>query len=483
MAHFDAVNFALAIERFDPLLHQPQPPGYLLAVALLRGLAALGVEARDALLLAGVIAGATAVWFLWSLAERMGGTPMAFYACSLLLFHPFTLLTGMRSPLRLWLAAGACAVAYFSWRGLAGEGKQWFRGAAVALAIAAGFRPEAMLLLFPLALLPLQSRRYPVREALRAAALAIPVALAWLVPLTHAFGGWRDFGFVLWHYLREQFGGSSALFGADCTQALGMAVKALTWVALGTLCWLWALPWVLWHRKAAAPPGSARFFLVWIVPAALFYAFVHVGDPEHTLATAPAVSLLGGWILTQWAAGSRPRAVLAGALACGLSLGLFLSPESAWGGQYWAARRAACETAAVVESLREQARAAPLFVVSWEGAGLWRQVSYHLPESSVLVLHGAPEQPGLEARHMFYRNRRRGQPPLEGTRIRVPAGSQVFVLAPKGWQPSAEEGPLRKLNPGIGLFQLEAGESRRLGAYLVAWERPALEPGPVDAGE
>src|SRR5690242_20716392 len=34
--YFDSVNFALALEDFNPALHQPQPPGYPLFVALAR---------------------------------------------------------------------------------------------------------------------------------------------------------------------------------------------------------------------------------------------------------------------------------------------------------------------------------------------------------------------------------------------------------------------------------------------------------------
>ena len=33
---FDEINFALAVERFNPIMHQPQPPGYPLFVALLK---------------------------------------------------------------------------------------------------------------------------------------------------------------------------------------------------------------------------------------------------------------------------------------------------------------------------------------------------------------------------------------------------------------------------------------------------------------
>jgi hypothetical protein len=34
--YFDSANFALSLEKFDPAIHQPQPPGYALFVGLIR---------------------------------------------------------------------------------------------------------------------------------------------------------------------------------------------------------------------------------------------------------------------------------------------------------------------------------------------------------------------------------------------------------------------------------------------------------------
>src|ERR1700722_1663574 len=52
----DSVNFALAMERFDPRVHQPHPPGYFLYVCLGRLLNSLVHDANLALVLLSIAA-------------------------------------------------------------------------------------------------------------------------------------------------------------------------------------------------------------------------------------------------------------------------------------------------------------------------------------------------------------------------------------------------------------------------------------------
>src|SRR5690242_5225081 len=41
---FDEINFALAVDHFNPPMHQPQPPGYPVFVGLLKALSLLGLR-------------------------------------------------------------------------------------------------------------------------------------------------------------------------------------------------------------------------------------------------------------------------------------------------------------------------------------------------------------------------------------------------------------------------------------------------------
>src|SRR3954453_13890227 len=56
--YFDSVNFALALDRFDPSIHQPQPPGYPLYVAFTRLVHLFEPDPEHVFLISGILAGA-----------------------------------------------------------------------------------------------------------------------------------------------------------------------------------------------------------------------------------------------------------------------------------------------------------------------------------------------------------------------------------------------------------------------------------------
>src|SRR6266702_5581552 len=73
----DSVNFALAMERFDPRVHQPHPPGYFLYICLARLLNRLLHDANLSLVLLSILASCGAVLVIYLLARNWFGTEAA----------------------------------------------------------------------------------------------------------------------------------------------------------------------------------------------------------------------------------------------------------------------------------------------------------------------------------------------------------------------------------------------------------------------
>jgi hypothetical protein len=150
---FDSVNFALAIDEFNPSKHQPQPPGYPLFVALLKLLHLAIPDSHHVLLAAGLVVATGAGVFLWRLTEEMFGSEAALLALSVFLFTPPSWFGGVTNQVRVSLALCSSGIALLAWRALQHpESPSRLYSAFAALGIAAGFRPALAALLTPLLL-------------------------------------------------------------------------------------------------------------------------------------------------------------------------------------------------------------------------------------------------------------------------------------------------------------------------------------------
>src|SRR5579885_3698023 len=70
---FDAINFALAVENFNPALHQPQPPGDPLFVMLLKLVSHATSDVETLFLSAALLVSFAAVLLIWAFGESLLG--------------------------------------------------------------------------------------------------------------------------------------------------------------------------------------------------------------------------------------------------------------------------------------------------------------------------------------------------------------------------------------------------------------------------
>src|SRR5579863_348826 len=90
----DSVNFALALGKFDPAVHQPHPPGYFLYVCLGRLVNLLTGDANTAFVLISIAASCAAVMMIYLLAASWFGRNAAVFSALLFLFSPLAWFHG-----------------------------------------------------------------------------------------------------------------------------------------------------------------------------------------------------------------------------------------------------------------------------------------------------------------------------------------------------------------------------------------------------
>jgi 4-amino-4-deoxy-L-arabinose transferase-like glycosyltransferase len=438
--YFDSANFALALEKFNPALHQPQPPGYPLFVALTRVIHLWVTDPWKVLLIAGLLGACAATWMIRILANDLFGRPAGIISAVLLASTPVFWFAGITNQIRVFLAVIAVGIALLGWRAATRpESPGWLYAAFAALGVAAGFRPVLAALLVPMLLwVWLRTGHSPGRLAI-SVALAAATALPWAAFTLAAVGGTERLVDLLWDYARTQFEGSSAVFGASAHSAYRMFASAVVWNLLGPLAWVWAIPFLGRRRHEPGLRDKAVFLALGILPPFLFSAFIHIGDPDQGLGSISLVCVLGGGAVAsalERASGRRLAWVCVAMAAVHALTFLFPPGRLARATSYRAVAAVdRMNTAALtaVQSLRQRA---PVTIVHYGSLVAPRHLGYYFPEDYVVVLPGAPGRPAPGETPQLYFNHSPMPVPAGAAGALRPGSQRVVCLLPFNAKPS-----------------------------------------------
>jgi Protein of unknown function (DUF2723) len=303
----DSVNFALAIGRFDPRVHQPHPPGYFLYICLGRLLNYLVHDPNLALVILSILASIASVILIYKLALEWFGPRAATFAGLLFLFSPLAWFHGTVALTYSVEAAASALLGFLCWR--IDQGKSNFiLPTAIVLGISAGIRPSSILFLGPLFLFSL--RHAPLKRKIAGiAALGVTLG-AWFLPMIWASGGFAayfDALASLWRMVPSK----DTVFNSSPATSIA---RACTIVFIYFLCFGAASLAPLGARWSAVPIDKSKqlFTAVWIVPALCFFTFIFlklVNSGYLLLVAAPTCIWLGAWVADWYDQATWPNAL------------------------------------------------------------------------------------------------------------------------------------------------------------------------------
>jgi 4-amino-4-deoxy-L-arabinose transferase-like glycosyltransferase len=290
---WDSGLYARALEEgfyvtADPATQRPHPPGYIWyigAAALVRGVTH---DSNAALVVISMVSGAAGAALLYLIAGRHVRRRVALvaalaYGLSPVVWtysevaYPYTLLA------LLSLALGTMLI----------EGRRPLLES-FALGMLAGFRQDLLVLLGPLWLW--RAGALPAWTlALSGVALAAGI-MTWLVPTAALSGGAGAYIATLGEQSRTVSGGSLPGGGVDAVAQNLVVLGEPLLVGLNVL-WLVLVADALWGVLRAArghgprPSRVATGLVLWIAPAVLFYAVVHIGEWGYALFLIPPLVL------------------------------------------------------------------------------------------------------------------------------------------------------------------------------------------------
>jgi len=373
----DSVNFALALKRFDPTVHQPHPPGYFLYVYLGRLVNFLFQDANTALVAISIVFSCAAGLMIYILTDSWFARNAAVFAGLIFVFSPLAWFHGTVALIYIVEAFFSVLTGYLCWRVYLGTAS-FAIPAAVVVGIAAGFRPSSLLLLCPLLLFSFGKVKR--RNAAGGVACLVLTLFAWLIPMLRSTGGEAYFAALESLWLAVPSKGM-----AFNSSLMNSFVRALVIVGIYLLCFGCAaiLPVTGLRANPSIDRRKAIFTRVWIAPGLLFFTLVYLKfvNSGYLLALVPPVCVWMGLWASTWYKTLRLRPalklLLVGACAAANTLIFLCAPVYC---SYRSVRQFEMELRSIVEVLPRIASPRDTMIVGFDSHFLgYRHAGFYLP--------------------------------------------------------------------------------------------------------
>lgn len=480
--HQDSVNFALALERFDPSLDQPHFPGYFLYVMAGRVALLLFRDANTALVALSIVASCGFVVMVYALTRQWFERRAAILAGCACVISPLFWFHGTVALVYSVEAFFAAAVGYLGWKVYCGN-PRYLVPSAVAFAMAVGIRQSSALFLGPLWLFSLAGVRG--RDRIIGLAVWAITCTAWFLAMLRVIGmdaaAYLGNLFSLW----QRVLGTYTVFSNSLLEPLNLTAGRLAAVILGlTLCF-GALTFVsLW--PTSKPHSHSiheikRFCWVWLTPGLLFFTlgFFRFVNSGYLFVLVPPLFAFAGAKLAAKAvplkgAVWKPLAIFA---VCGvINTGLFLyAPVYS---SYQAVRRFEKTLANVVQHAQQHREVEIQVIVGFDLHFMsYRHFGYYLPEFTTVLYPPVDLPEGSKVMTL------RGRQTVKLSELALRDGDRFLIGIPPGAEYSKLLDVVSRLFPEGVLFPVGpkdqsylAGQARDLGTVFPVQVLTAQSP-------
>ena len=286
---WDAVQFALALERYDIVTHQPHPPGYILYVAAARIVDGIIGDATASLVWLSIVASGAAVFFVHRLTWMLYGRLVAAMAAMGLATSPLFWFYGEVGLPYAVEAALASMVAMLAWPARCGRTPAVMTSA-VGLGLAGGVRQSLLPLFFPLWATSAWAGTRRLRSLAAGIALIVLTTILWLLPMLLLAGGATAYVRASAELFDSTIRATTVMAPAGAWVGNARALVDASVLGVGLL-----LPALIWSAARAMRSGFGpreRFLLAWLVPPLVVYLWFHFGQYGYLLAILPALYIL-----------------------------------------------------------------------------------------------------------------------------------------------------------------------------------------------
>jgi hypothetical protein len=400
----DSVNFALALQRFDPVVYQPHPPGYFLYVRV--GMLSNSIlhEPNTALVAISILASCGTVALIDLLARAWFDSDAARFAGLIFICSPLAWFHGTVALTYIVETFFSTLIGCFCWRVYRGDAR-FILPAATALGLAAGFRQSSLLVLAPLLLFSF--RRVSCRLAMRGLGALGLVLVAWFIPMVYAGGGITAYASSLWSLWRLVPSRQTIFTSSVFTSLARLGLIGAIYV----LCFGCA---ALLPVRASKSPRTNRdirtFTWIWLSPGLFLFTFVYlkfVNSGYLLVLLPPACIWLGFWAADWFRSSSLPSAgkIVLVSAAVAINCAVFFRAPLYF--SYREVERTQHELSAAVASIRQISQPQGTVIIGFDSHFLgYRHAGYYLPEYLTIQFPEVPLESSTGVFAMQHRDTR-----------------------------------------------------------------------------
>ena len=373
----DSVNFALALDRFDPRVYQPHPPGYFLYVQLGTLAHSIFHDPNTALVAVSILASCATVAMIHLLASAWFGRSAAAFAGIIFVFSPLAWFHGTVALTYIVEAFFSALVGYLCWRIYCGAA-QFAIPAAVALGVAAGFRQSSLLVLAPLVVYSFG--RVSRRRAIGGMVAVLVVLAAWSIPMIHVSGGLHAYVSSLWTLWTLVPARQTVLTSSIATSL----VRICLIVAIYGFCFGSAALLIFRRSKGSSRSGAKAFTWIWISPGLLLFTLVYlkfVNSGYLLVLLPPACVWVGSWAADWYMRTPLKQTAKIILVAAAAAMNVLIFVRVPLYCSYWQVRQSQKQLAVVVASIRQISQPRQTFLIGFDSHFQgYRHAGFYLPE-------------------------------------------------------------------------------------------------------
>lgn len=296
--HWDSIQFALSLEKFELIKHQPHPPGYIIYIFFARIINGIIDNPNLALILVGIAFSILGLILIVKLAKDIFGSLSGYIAGILYILNPAIWFHGLVAEVYIVEAVWVLLVLYLAYKYLTNKSIRNLIILGIFLGLLGGVRQVAEVLILPLVIYVIFFTKGFTWKSGKIFLISLVVAnLAWIAPLVYLTGGiseyinvlativnvtvWQSYSALKVNLLIENL----SLFWQTLKSALSIQIPVLILATLPFIA-------IESRNRYKIVKENMWFFIMAIVPGFIILPALIITNPGYTLYFVPIFLIL-----------------------------------------------------------------------------------------------------------------------------------------------------------------------------------------------